>query len=107
MNGLLPELLIGLERQVTKYGWDALLSAIQAKRTFFSMVTTPYLHLFINKDIAYSEELAFHYYDKQAETKNRSLPKPQEFSLIPPKWMVVPNGAMIAKHEWSLLIFQG
>jgi len=47
IHGLLPELLIGLEQQVTKYGWDALWSAIQAKRTFFSIVTTPYLHLFM------------------------------------------------------------
>ena len=47
MHGLLPELLIGLEQEVTQYGWDALLSAIQAKRTFFSMVTTLYLHLFM------------------------------------------------------------
>ena len=31
------------------------------------------------------EELAFHYFDNQAETENRSLPKPQEFSLIPPE----------------------
>ena len=59
MNGLFPELLIGLERQVTKYGQDTLWSAIQAKRPFFSMVTTPYLHLFMNADVAYIEELAF------------------------------------------------
>ena len=107
MHGLLPELLIGLEREVTKYGRDALWSAIQEKRPFLSMVTTPYLHLFMNADVAYFEELAFHYFDNQAESENRSLPKPQEFSLIPPKWMMVPNGAMIVKHEWSLLIFQG
>ena len=74
MHGLLPELLIGLEEEVTKYGWDALWSAIQENRPFFSMVTTPYLHLFMNKDIAYIEELAFHYYEKQAETETRSLP---------------------------------
>ena len=42
-------------------------------------------HLFMNADVAYIEELAFHYFDNQAETENRSLPKPQEFSLIPPE----------------------
>ena len=78
MNGLMPKLLIGLERKVTKYGRDALWGAIQAKIPFFSMVTTPYLHLFMNADVAYIEELAFHYYDNQAETEKRSLPTPQE-----------------------------
>ena len=47
MHGLLPESLIGLEQEVTQYGQYALLSAIQAKRTFFSMVTTLYLNLFM------------------------------------------------------------
>ena len=61
----------------------------------------------MSKDIAYIEELACHYYDNKEEKEMKSLPKPQEFSLIPPNLMVVPNGAMIAKHEWSLLIFQG
>ena len=61
------------------------MSAIQENRTLFSMVTTPYLHLFMNKDIAYVEELAFYYYDNQAETEKGSLPKPQQFSLIPPE----------------------
>ena len=84
MNGLLPELLIGLAKEVTKYGRDALWSAIQGEKPFFSMVTTPYLHLFMNKDIAYIEELAFHYYDNKEEKEFLSLPKPQEFSLIPP-----------------------
>ena len=55
------------------------------KKTFFSMVTTPYLHLFMNKDIAYIEELAFHYYVNTEEKELLSLPKPQEFSLIPPE----------------------
>ena len=55
------------------------------KKTIPFYVTTPYLHLFMNADVAYIEELAFHYYDNQAETENRSLHKPQEFSLIPPK----------------------
>ena len=86
---------------------DALWGAIQAKRPFFSMVTTPYLHLFMNAYVAYIEELVFHYYDNQEETEKGSLPKLQEFSLVPPNLMVVPNGAMIVKHEWSLVIFQG
>ena len=108
MHGMLPELLIGLEQEVTKQGRDALWSAIQANQTFFSMFTTPYLHLFMNEDIAYIEELAFHYQVRQASrNKKRSLPKPQEFSLIPPNLMAVPNGAMIIKRVWSLLIFQG
>ena len=47
MDGLLPELLIGLEKEVTQYWHDARWSAIQAKGTFFSMVTTLYLHLFM------------------------------------------------------------
>ena len=47
MHGLLPESLIGLEQEVTQFVQDALLSAIQAKGTFFSMVTTLYLHLFM------------------------------------------------------------
>ena len=59
MHGPLPELLIGLEEEVTRYGRDALWSAIQRKKPFFSMVTTPYLHLFMNADVAYIEELAF------------------------------------------------
>ena len=54
-------------------------------KPFFSMVTRTYLHLFMNKDIAYIEELAFHYYDNKEEKEKRSLPKPQEFSLIPPE----------------------
>ena len=107
MNGLLPELLIGLEKEVTKYGQDALWSSIQENRPFFSMVTTPYLHLFMNDDIAYIEELVFHYYDNQEETVKRSLPKLQEFSLVPLNLMVVLNGARIVKHKWSSLIFQG
>ena len=74
MNGLMPKLLIGLERKVTKYGRDALWGAIQGKRPFLSMVTTPYLHLFMNADVAYIEELAFHYYDNQEKTEKRSLP---------------------------------
>ena len=85
MHGRLPELLIGLEEEVTRYGRDALWSSIQENRPFFSMVTTPYLHLFMNDDIAYIEELVFHYYDNQAEKEKRSLPEPQEFSLIPPE----------------------
>ena len=85
MNGLMPKLLIGLERKVTQYGRDALWSAIQENRPFFSMVTTPYLHLFMNADIAFIEELAFHYYDNKEEKELLSLPKPQEFSLIPPE----------------------
>ena len=85
MNGLLPELLIGLEGKVTRYGRDALRSAIQGEKTFFSMVTTLYLHLFMRKNIAYIEELAFHYYDNKEEKELLSLPKPLEFSLIPPR----------------------
>ena len=107
MNGLLPELLIGLEKKFTKYGRDALWSYIQENGPFFTMVTTLHLHLFMNDDIAYIEELVFRYYNNQEETVKRSLPKLQEFSLIPLNLMVVPNGAMIVKHEWSLLIFQG
>ena len=38
MHGLLPELLIGLKQEVTQYGRDALMSAIQAKRTFYNTV---------------------------------------------------------------------
>ena len=55
------------------------------KKTILSTVTTPYLHLFMNADVAYIEELVFHYYDNQAETEKTPLPKPQEFSLIPPE----------------------
>ena len=33
MNGMLPELLIGLEEEVNMYGRDALWSAIQGKKT--------------------------------------------------------------------------
>ena len=53
MHGLLLELLIGLEQEVTQYVRDALWSAIQAKKTFFSMVTTLYLHFLCegNKDV--------------------------------------------------------
>ena len=39
----------------------------------------------MSEDIAYIEELAFDYYDNQAEMEKLSLPKPQEFSSIPPK----------------------
>ena len=39
------------------------------KKPFFSMVTTPYLHLFMSKDIAYIEELAFHSYDNKEKKR--------------------------------------
>ena len=39
----------------------------------------------MSKDIAYIEELAFHYYDNKEEKEKGSLPKPQEFSLILPE----------------------
>ena len=80
MNGLMPKLLIGLERKVTKYGRDAPWSAIQAKILFFSMVTAPYLHLFMNADVAYIEELAFHYYDNKVERSY--CPCPSRRSLV-------------------------
>ena len=59
---------------------DALWSAIQGKKPFFSMVTTPYLHLFMRKDIAYIEELAFHYYDNKE--KRSCCPCPSHWSSV-------------------------